>query len=134
MSRVYVRSDVLTLPQNGRERAPAMLAPDAGNALEVLVSCGWEVVVLGRDPAPRMVPGSRLQEEDPCQHEPGAWLLTDQVADATWARPLGLRTAFVGPSDHEPARPQRCDFAFRDLRTAALEILATDAAQSPADH
>jgi hypothetical protein len=39
---------------------------------------------------------------------------------------LGLHTAFVGPhAEHQPA-PARCDVEFRDLRTAALEILSTD--------
>ena len=62
-----------------------------------------------------------LQDRDP-----GGWLLTDDVTDDHWARPLGLRTALVGPhDDHQPA-PARCDVEFRDLRTATLEILSSD--------
>ena len=78
---------------------------------------------------PANAPGHSARR--PQHEEPGAWLLTDQVADARWARPLGLRTVLVGPTGSEGLLPQRCDFAFRDLRTAALEILARDAVTTP---
>lgn len=117
----------MTVPHADRDGQRAPLAPDAGNALEALEALGWEVVVLDASPAgvPPDAFGQAAHRE-----EPGAWLLTDQVADARWARPLGLRTALVGPTGGEGLLPQRCDFAFRDLRTAALEILASDATPS----
>jgi hypothetical protein len=132
MARVYVRKDVLTVPHADRDGLRSPLAPDAGNALEALEACGWEVVVLG--PGPDGTPPESLTRPGGAQpEEPGAWLLTNQVADARWARPLGLRTALVGPAGSDALLPQRCDFAFRDLRTAVLEILARDAVTPPAD-
>ena len=132
MARVYVRRDVLTVPHFDRDGRRSPPAPDAGNALEALEACGWEVVVLDASPAgePPDAFGRAAQHAEPGA---GAWLLTDQVADARWARPLGLRTALVGPTAGEGLHPQRCDFAFRDLRTAVLEILARDAVTTPSD-
>jgi hypothetical protein len=120
----------MTVPHADRDGRRSPLAPDAGNALRALEAGGWEVVVLDASPAGEP-PDTflRVARDDP----PGAWLLTDQVADARWARPLGLQTALVGPTGREGLLPQRCDFAFRDLRTAALEILARDAVDTPSD-
>jgi len=132
MARVYVRKEVLTVPHADRDGQRSPVAPDAGNAVEALEACGWEVVVLGATP-PGEQPDTFGQENGPQREEPGSWLLTDQVADARWARPLGLRSVLVGPTGGEGHLPQRCDFAFRDLRTAALEILAHDAVTTPPD-
>ncbi len=107
-----------------RDGARSPLAPDAGDALDALQACGWEVVVLEASATAEQPEAFGNLARGV---EPGAWLLTDQVTDARWARPLGLRTALVGPTGGEGLKPQRCDFAFRDLRTAALEILARDA-------
>ena len=97
------------------------MAPDARGAIDAFRSCGWTVTIVGGKTvaAPGLQVSWRPMLED---RDPGAWLLTDDVTDDQWARPLGLRTAFVGPHlEHHPA-PARCDMEFRDLRTAALEI------------
>jgi hypothetical protein len=132
MARVYVRKDVLTVPHADRDGQRSPLAPDAGNALDALQACGWEVVVLATADAGEL-PEAFAQEGPAHREEPGAWLLTNEVADARWARRFGLRTALVGPTGGEGSQPQRCDFAFRDLRTAALEILARDVVSTPPD-
>lgn len=132
MARVYVRIDVLTIPHADRDGQRSPQAPDVENALEALEALGWEVVVLG--PTARgEQPDTFGDEHAAHRDESGSWLLTDQVADARWARPLGLRSALVGPTGGEGLLPQRCDFVFRDLRTAALEILARDAVTTPSD-
>jgi hypothetical protein len=123
--RAYIRRTLLEVsPADGE--GPGILAPEAAGAVDVFRECGWDVVVLGGRDAPDSLgldAGWRDSVED---RDPGAWLLTDDVADDRWARPLGLHTAFVGPhAEHQPA-PARCDVEFRDLRTAALEILSTD--------
>jgi hypothetical protein len=120
----------MTVPHEDRDGPRSPLAPDAGNALEALEAGGWEVVVLDASAAgePPDTFGQMARGD-----QAGGWLLTDQVADARWARPLGLRTALVGPAGGEGLLPERCDFAFRDLRTAALEILAQDAVNPQSD-
>jgi hypothetical protein len=130
MARVYVRKELLTVTHFDRDGERSPPDPDADTALDALRAGGWDVVVLDASPAgepPETF--DRLSRDD----QPGAWLLTDQVADARWARPLGLQSALVGPTGGEGLLPQRCDFAFRDLRTAALEILARDAVDTPSD-
>jgi hypothetical protein len=130
MSRVYVRPDVLTVPHADRDGQRSPVAPDAGHALDALRACGWEVVVLG-DTTAGEVPETFRAGDAARSGGTGGWLLTSEVADAGWARRIGLRSALVGPAGGEGLLPQRCDFAFRDLRTAALEILARDIATTP---
>jgi hypothetical protein len=104
------------------------VAPEAAGAVKAFRACGWDVVVVG---GPRDIRfddldvGWRRSVDEP---DPGAWLLTDEISDDRWARPLGIHTALVGPRSEQLPGPARCDVSYRDLRTAALEILSTDAA------
>lgn len=124
MPRAYISRDLVVAAGDGD--TPSHFSPEAARAIETLRECGWDVVVIGGTRAPD---GAGLGSEwlrvieD---RDPGAWLLTGQVADDRWARPLGLKTALVGPNAEQQAGPARCDVAFRDLRTAALEILSID--------
>jgi hypothetical protein len=121
----YIRRSLLTVsPRSTRNQTH--VAPDARGAIEAFRDCGWSVTVVGGTRELR-APGFHVDWQATVQErDPGAWLLTDDVTDDHWARPLGLRTALVGPHlDHSPA-PARCDVEFRDLRTAALEILSSD--------
>jgi hypothetical protein len=127
MSRVYVRANVLTVPHADRDGQRSPVAPDASQALDALRACGWDVVVLA-DTAGGEVPESVSSSRTSASTPGGGWLLTNAVADASWARRMGLRSALVGPTGSEALLPQRCDFAFRDLKTAALEILAREIA------
>lgn len=126
MPRAYIRQGLLLLDGVSTD-GDGQIAPDAGGAVKAFRACGWDVVVLGssRDPA---LAGVDAAWRDTLEaRDPGAWLLTDQVADDLWARALGLRTALVGPTAEQPVGPCRCDVAYRDLRTAALEILSASA-------
>jgi hypothetical protein len=123
--RAYIRRELLVVSGVGGESSGHM-APEAAGAIDAFRECGWEVVVVGgssdiQDTGLDADWRDSLEERDP-----GAWLLTDEVADDRWARPLGLHTALVGPNAEQQSGPARCDVSFRDLRTAALEILATD--------
>jgi hypothetical protein len=129
----YIRRSLLTVsPQS--TRGAGHVAPDVRGAIEAFRTCGWSVTIVGgtrelRTPGLRVDWRPMLEERDP-----GAWLLTDDVTDDHWARPLGLRTALVGPhAEHQPA-PARCDVEFRDLRTATLEILSSDPGTRSAGH
>ena len=55
------------------------------------------------------------------------------LRDVSFELEKGEAYALVGPTGGEGLLPQRCDFAFRDLRTAALEILAREAVTTPSD-
>jgi hypothetical protein len=122
--RAYIRPGLLVVSGAGTP-GPGAIAPEAAGAVEAFRECGWEVIVVGgEDIAATGLDAAWRMSVD--ERDPGAWLLTDEVADDRWARPLGLHTAFVGPHDEHLNGPARCDVAFRDLRTAALEILSTD--------
>lgn len=57
----------------------------------------------------------------------GAWLLTADPHACGRARPVICRTILVGPTPPDGAGPARCDHVVRDIRSAVLEILASDA-------
>jgi hypothetical protein len=59
--------------------------------------------------------------------ERGAWLLTADPHACGRARPVICRTILVGPTPPDGAGPARCDHVVRDIRSAVLEILASDA-------
>jgi hypothetical protein len=103
------------------------MAPEAAGAIDAFRECGWEVVVVGGSSDVQAEGLDADWRGSVEERDPGAWLLTDEVADDRWARPLGLHTALIGPLAEHHSGPARCDVAFRDLRTAALEILSTDA-------
>jgi hypothetical protein len=128
----YIRRSLLTVSPRST-LGQTHVAPEARGAIEAFRDCGWSVTVVGgtrelRAPGLHVDWRATLQERDP-----GAWLLTDNVADDHWARPLGLRTALVGPQDDNQPAPARCDVKFRDLRTAALEILSSDSGTRAVD-
>lgn len=123
--RAYIRRGLLVVSGAGTE-GPGHIAPEAAGAVEAFRECGWDVIVVGGSSdiaSTGLDAGWRDSVEE---RDPGAWLLTDEVADDRWARPLGLHTALVGPHAEHQSGPARCDVAFRDLLTAALEILSTD--------
>ena len=57
----------------------------------------------------------------------GAWLLTADARTCGRARPVICRTILVGPAPVDGSGPGRCDLVVRDVRSAVLEILASDA-------
>jgi hypothetical protein len=122
--RVYLRAELLTARASDGIAGP--VAPDAAYAVEALRACGWQVILVGarRPDSPELAGVGWRDRID--ARDPGAWLLTHDVGDDRWARPFGLRTALVGPTADPAQRPERCDAWFRDLRTAVLEILASD--------
>jgi hypothetical protein len=120
---VFIRRDLLTLAARD-PRAMPRVAPGVADSVDALRDYGWHVVVL----EPGQSDGGRAPRERTDGQDRRGWLLTNDIADDRWARPLGLRTALVGPPVESGLRPERCDVAFRDLRTAVLEILAGDVA------
>jgi hypothetical protein len=125
MPNAYIRRSLLTVSTRST-RGQTHVAPDARGAIEAFRDCGWSVTVVGGTRELR-APGLYVDWQATLQdRDPGAWLLTDDVTDDHWARPLGLRTALVGPHAGNQPAPARCDVEFRDLRTAALEILSSD--------
>lgn len=125
MPRAYIRRGLVVVSAAGSQAA-AQVAPEAVGAVQAFRECGWEVVVVGGSGELGAAGLDAEWTRSVEQRDPGAWLLTDRVADDRWARSLGLHTALVGPSAEQQAGPARCDVAFRDLRSAALEIIATD--------
>jgi hypothetical protein len=127
--RAYIRRSLLEVSAVGRDRQ-GQLAPEATGAVKAFRECGWEVVVVGgsRDLDRADLDAVWCRSVD--ERDPGAWLLTDQVSDDRWARPLGIHTALIGRHADNQAGPARCDVSYRDLRTAALEILSTDVQSS----
>lgn len=127
LRRAYIRRGLLVVSAVGRDRR-GQVAPEAAGAVKAFRACGWDVVVIGgpRDLGSTDLDASWRRSVD--ERDPGAWLLTDEVSDDRWARPLGIHTALVGPHAEHQAGPARCDASYRDLRTAALEILSTDVA------
>jgi hypothetical protein len=128
----YIRRSLLTVSPRS-SRGQTHVAPEARGAIEAFRDCGWSVTVVGGNRELR-APGVQVDWRPTLQdRDPGAWLLTDDVTDDHWARPLGLRTALVGPEDENQQAPARCDVKFRDLRQATLEILSSDPGMRSAD-
>ena len=123
--RAYIRHALLEVSAVGRDRR-GQLAPEAAGAVKAFRECGWDVVVVGGGAELDAADLGAVWRGSVDKHDRGAWLLTDQVSDDRWARPLGIRTALVGPHVDQQDGPARCDVAYRDLRTAALEILSTE--------
>ena len=123
--RAYIRQALLEVSAVGRDRQ-GQLAPEAAGAVRAFRECGWEVIVVGGTSALDAADLGAIWRRSIDERDPGAWLLTDQVRDDRWARLLGIRTALVGPHGDRQDGPARCDAAYRDLRTAALEILAKE--------
>ena len=100
----YIRRSLLTVsPRSTRNQTS--IAPEARGAIEAFRDCGWSVTVVGGTRRLR-APGLQVDWRPTLQdRDPGGWLLTDDVTDDHWARPLGLRTALVGP--HEGVTNQR---------------------------
>ena len=122
--RVFIQRQVLLA--SAESDAEVHPSPDAALAVDAFRECGWHVTVIGAPPPALPVADEPEWCEEIVERVPGAWLLTDDVGDDRWARPLGLRTALVRPAGPWSTGPERCDVRFRDLRTAALEILATE--------
>jgi len=127
--RAYIQQALLQVSAVGRDRQ-GQLAPEVAGAIKAFRECGWEVVVVGGTTALDAADLGAAWRRSIDERDPGAWLLTDQVSDDRWARPLGIRTALVGPHADRQDGPARCDATYRDLRTAALEILAKEAQTS----
>lgn len=127
--RAYICHALLEVSAAGRDRR-GQVAPEAAGAVKAFLDCGWEVVVLGGGSDFEAAHLGAVWRGSIDERDPGAWLLTNQVGDDRWARPLGIRTALVGPHADRQDGPARCDAAYRDLRTAALEILAKEAQTS----
>ena len=123
--RAYIRHALLEVSAVGRDRR-GQVAPEAAGAVKAFRECGWEVVVVGGSSGHYAADLGAVWRGSVEEPDRGAWLLTDQVSDDRWARPLGIRTALVGPQTDRHDGPSHCDVAYRDLRTAALEILATE--------
>jgi hypothetical protein len=122
---VYLRPDVLVIERESAGNAP--LAPDAEHAIAALADGGWSVTVLGDEPAPV---AEHLDHADAApDYEPGAWLVTADVADCRWARRAGLRSVLVGGAT--ASGPARCDRTSRNLFGAALEILSSEQGEAP---
>jgi hypothetical protein len=129
MSRIYVDHELLTVAGSGAATdAPARIVPDAHESLGYLADAGHELIVLG--PAPVEVGPDGLPvrwQSSLGRGRLSGWYLTADVRACAGARQSGLRTILVGPSAPSSGGPERCDRDARDLTTAALEILATDA-------
>ncbi|HEY8871107.1 MAG TPA: hypothetical protein VIM30_17190 [Candidatus Limnocylindrales bacterium] len=105
------------------------LSSDAIDALRLLRDSGHELVfVEGEDGVPLELRGlGRVVPDVPTGGTEPAWFVTGELGRCASQRP-GLTTVLVGPSVSGAAPSVvRCDLAARDLRAAAMEVLAREA-------
>ena len=130
MIRVYV--DVAAAALDGAGPSPS-LDPAAVPALQLLAESGHHVVLVtrgsGAPPAALAAIASDAVGAVPEHPASAGWYLTSDVEHCrgTSAR---LRTVLIGGSP-APGSIHRCDAVARNLRAAAMEILAREAMPPP---
>jgi hypothetical protein len=125
--RVYVDASATRLD---REGPGPSLAPGAADALLILLDSDHEVILVtgpGADAPPKLATvATQVLTSVPAQPSGQAWYLTSDV-ERCQGSSARLRTVLIGPAPPSGSI-HRCDAVARDLRTAVLEILASEAA------
>ena len=128
MSQIFVDLDATSIEGAGEPS----LDPVAVRSLRFLRDAGHEVVLVAEPdqelPADLREIASEVVEEVPMVPRQRAWYLTSEVERCTGTS-ARLRTVLIGAAP--PAGSiHRCDADSRDLRAAALELLASEAMPS----
>jgi len=126
VTRVYVDIEAAAI---GGSPESANLDPAALRSLAFLTEAGHEVIVVAAaetEPAAELrAVAHEVVNEVPVRPEASAWYLTTEVERCLGAS-AKLRTVLIGAAP--PAGSiHRCDAVARDLQTAALELLASEA-------
>lgn len=128
MSQIFVDLDATSIEGAGEPS----LDPVAVRSLRFLRDAGHEVVLVAEPdqelPADLREIASEVVDEVPMVPRQRAWYLTSEVERCTGTS-ARLRTVLIGAAP--PAGSiHRCDAVSRDLRAAALELLASEAMPS----
>jgi hypothetical protein len=128
-TRVFIEGGAIS--SGARLRGP-LAEDEAARALKHLIDAGHELVfvgVLSDVPAALQSAFGRVVDaEDALPAD--SWLLTADAARCGRSSP-SVRTILVGGWEGELRPVQRCDSVARDLMTAVIEILASEAMPRP---
>jgi hypothetical protein len=125
MSSVYLDPGLLPSGVGDHEVDELRHLVDAGFGL-VLLDDGHDASSAMRAATQAGLSVSRARTMDPGGR--GDWLLTTDASRCGRARQTVCRTVLVGPvASDEPHPVSRCDFVARDLKSAVLQILTSEA-------
>jgi hypothetical protein len=128
VTRVYVDVEAAAIGGLGGLAGPS-LDSAALRSLQFLAEAGHEVIVVAvpgtEAPAELRAAASDVVTEVPVRPPTPSWYLTTEVERCQGAS-AKLRTVLIGAAP-PPGSIHRCDAVARDLQTAALELLASEA-------